>query len=261
MNIYVYPYKFVSKSAKALAKALDISLINPSKNDIKDHKDMIIINWGSGDCPYKKAKVINKAEAVNKAVNKASFFHNAQMHNIVNSNNKLNIPESTNAKIVAEAWINNGHKVIARTIANGSQSKGLVVASTIEALPKASLYTKYIPNWKEYRIHILNDKVIRREKKVWPSSKKSDPDHTNRSAKDGWVFEYSSLDDTPRDVNRQALLAIKMIGLDFGGVDVIWNKTHSKATVLEVNTAPGIEDYDLKAYNDSFRDYLKTLVS
>ena len=44
------------------------------------------------------------------------------------------------------------------------------------------------------------------------------------------------------------MLAIKVLGLDFGAVDIIYNKQEDKWYVLEVNTAPGIYGTTLDKY-------------
>jgi D-alanine-D-alanine ligase-like ATP-grasp enzyme len=66
-----------------------------------------------------------------------------------------------------------------------------------------------------------------------------------RSYDNGWVFAIDSItyasSEIEEQVKQQAIAAVKALGLDFGAVDVIVNKKGTKAYVLEVNTAPGIE--------------------
>ena len=45
---------------------------------------------------------------------------------------------------------------------------------------------------------------------------------------------------------------LKELGLDFGAVDVIWNEHESKAYVLEINTAPGLEGSTVEDYKEFF---------
>jgi len=54
-------------------------------------------------------------------------------------------------------------------------------------------------------------------------------------------------------VVEQASLAIAALGLDFGAVDIIWNNHYQLATVLEVNTAPGLEGQTITDYANYFR--------
>ena len=46
----------------------------------------------------------------------------------------------------------------------------------------------------------------------------------------------------------QSLLAVEGLMVDFGAVDVVWNDQYQKAYVLEVNTAPGIENSTVLDY-------------
>jgi glutathione synthase/RimK-type ligase-like ATP-grasp enzyme len=48
-------------------------------------------------------------------------------------------------------------------------------------------------------------------------------------------------------------MAVAALGLDFGGVDVIWNERRQMAYVLEVNTACGLEGQTVNDYAEAFR--------
>ena len=68
-----------------------------------------------------------------------------------------------------------------------------------------------------------------------------------RTEEHGWVFCRGNVQ-VPDDVKLQAESAVSALGLDFGGVDVIWNEKEQQAYVLEVNTAPGLEGTTVTTY-------------
>jgi glutathione synthase/RimK-type ligase-like ATP-grasp enzyme len=55
------------------------------------------------------------------------------------------------------------------------------------------------------------------------------------------------------DQSRQACEALE---LAFGAVDVVWNEHYHRASVLEVNTAPGLEGVTLEKYLTAIRSKL-----
>jgi hypothetical protein len=74
-----------------------------------------------------------------------------------------------------------------------------------------------------------------------------------RNTAGGFIFAREGV--TPSnvhpDVLYQAQRAIAVIpGLDFGAVDVIWNRSRGGAYVLEINTAPGLEGTTLTRYTE-----------
>lgn len=121
------------------------------------------------------------------------------------------------------------------------------------ALPNAPLYTEYIKKNTEYRIHVVNGRVIDACRKVAPRGR--EPRNWQvRSHDNGFIFQR---DGTPQSQGygkacAQALLAMRVSGLNFGGVDVIYNTRQDKAYCLEINTAPGIEGTTVVRYKDAF---------
>lgn len=72
-----------------------------------------------------------------------------------------------------------------------------------------------------------------------------------RTEENGWVFCRQNVV-LPEKAAAECLKAAVALGLDFGGVDVLWNKPSGKATVLEINTAPGIFGSGVKKVGDAF---------
>ena len=78
-----------------------------------------------------------------------------------------------------------------------------------------------------------------------------------RNYSNGWVFSANferSGDTWSDEVESEAIKAVKALNLDFGGVDVIWNRRQG-VFVLEVNTACGLEGDTLTCYKEHFEQY------
>lgn len=263
MKAWIYPYATASESAKALAEKMGLKRIKLQGSNVADKKDRVIINWGSSRCPYRIAHVINKPTKVAIAANKLSAFMHLADYNEANPKNQVRIPEFTTSKYVAEKWMEEGHDVCSRAVLSGNNGEGLIISKDKDKHPDyAPLYTLYKPKMKEYRIHVINGAVVAIQRKVWPAGrkKKDAGDFKARNYVDGFVFQTEKVKDLPsNDIITQAKRAVKALGLDFGGVDVIWNKQENLTYILEVNTAPGIEGSDIKIYADSLGDMLEDL--
>jgi glutathione synthase/RimK-type ligase-like ATP-grasp enzyme len=51
-------------------------------------------------------------------------------------------------------------------------------------------------------------------------------------------------------------MAVAALGLDFGAVDIGWNRSTRRATVYEVNTAPYVEGTTAKMYAEAIVDFI-----
>lgn len=100
----------------------------------------------------------------------------------------------------------------------------------------------YIRKIGEFRIHVFNGEVIRVQKKRRVNSGVSND--RIRTSVNGWVsveVDNSYMAGWPADIHLQAGAAVRALGLVFGAVDVLVDK-NNKVWVLEVNTAPGLND-------------------
>lgn len=225
--------------------------VNPSVKDC-------IINWGSSKYPawairhkVKQYPVfLNYPEYVSNAINKLSTF------NILNDEG-VSIPEyTTSVGEVNPDW----RQVVCRSVLEGSGGKGitLVNANDRDAIGRVNnckLYVQYIKKTKEYRVHVFKGTVI----DVQEKRKRSDAEinYQIRNHANGWVFCRSSVN-PPTQVLDEALAAIEALNLDFGAVDIVWNRHHNKAFVLEVNTAPGLEGTTVDSYANAIIKYINS---
>lgn len=161
------------------------------------------------------------------------------------------VPAYTTSRETAEVWVRHEDAVVvARTVLNGNSGEGIVIIKDMDDFVDAPLYVRYVQKKQEYRVHILNDQVVDVQRKA--RRKDVPDDQVNwlvRNHDNGFIFARDeALGDIPEDVTRQALLAVKVCGLDFGAVDVIFNEKFGRAYVLEVNTAPGLSGATLEGY-------------
>lgn len=250
MRIIIYPYKSYSDSAKLIINKLQektnswvrkISGIGKFKPKPTD----IIINWGNSTIPnFGTLGILNDPNAVAIAINKLDSFRMFEIHGV-------KTPEWTTEYEKALEWSQNGEVVVCRRILTGKGGNGITLAFSSSELCPAPLYVKYKKKKKEYRVHVFKDKVIR----ILEKRKRTTYDHSNplgpyiRNHHNGWVFCTQNIT-KPQGIEELAIKAIKTIGLEFGGVDIIWNQYENTCYVLEVNTAPGIDNTTANLYSE-----------
>lgn len=236
------PYNMTSNSARELARVLRINRIAPGT---KPSYVSTIINWGNSNPGFTAYRIINKPEAVKVAANKLSTLQALKKAGIP-------VPDFTTEYLVAKSWQERGYRVVLRHKVSSHSGNGIEIAYPESDLKYAPLYTKYTKKDKEFRVHVVDGKVIDFcEKRKRISDEPVDP--LIRSHQNGWVFCRVDVYLTDR-MRQVCIQAVKALGLDFGAVDFITRD--DKMWVLEVNTAPGICKTSLKAYADAFRRYL-----
>jgi glutathione synthase/RimK-type ligase-like ATP-grasp enzyme len=257
-NLYVFPYKMGSKSASNLSEALLAPQIKHSNSKFRGASFKTVINWGSSELPshVTNCRILNKPGDVTRAGNKLSFFESISH----GDDGKCRLVPWTTNKSEAEKWLKDGQTVVVRQVLTGHSGRGILIVEPDgperkKGLPDAPFYTKYVPKDSEWRLHILRDKVIFRQRKVKSPAVEEPKTWKVRSHDNGFIFQHNGLT-VPKDVEVQALAAFKASGLDFGGVDVIFNKKANKAYVLEINTACGLEGTTVGVYADAFREVL-----
>jgi glutathione synthase/RimK-type ligase-like ATP-grasp enzyme len=248
---YVFPYKTASRSARSLAEALDAPLLGADINLVRGKAEHKVINWGSGSlpAPVKACTVINKEEAVLKALNKLNTFRSLSAAHVP-------IPEFTTSQATARGWLAARTKVCARTELEGKDGSGLVLVGPTDGwsapvLPAAPLYTKFIVAANEYRINVCNGRTMGVQLKVRDGTKQN-PSPDIKTGGNGYGFRLLSENEIPTGIRPVARAAITALGLDFGGVDLIVG-ADGNPYVLEVNTAPELTPAMVTAYANMFR--------
>lgn len=258
MRYFIYPYKAGSASAKALSQALGGKLIKTSGSKFKTSPNKLVINWGSSQCPYDGG--LNPRSLVGAFGSKLQAFQRWAVPEGPRT------PEWSVDASKAFQWLADKKTVLARTLLTSSQGQGIIVLDgsekeyTIEDIPQAPLYVRYIPKDHEYRVHIFKGEVIDVQRKVAAK----DTEVTNwkiRSHRHGFRFirtnsEGASYKEAVQeDVIQQAQKAFAVSGLTFGAFDIVYNRKLKQAFVLECNLAPGLEGHTIEVYRDAIKKY------
>jgi|ERR1700754_321296 len=255
----IYPYKNGSEGAKSLADALGVKQIKKEGSKFRGGPEKLVINWGNSMSTDEvdKCAVLNKPAAVAICSNKLNFFRHIQKMNAeVGYGSQVFYPAFGTSLDWAKDYINAEYKVVCRTVLNGHSGEGIVIASTNEELVKAPLYTVYQPKKSEYRVHVLAGQVVDVQRKA--RDRNIPDDQVNwqvRNHQFGFIFvRDDDIENIPRGVLTNALNAVKMCGLDFGAVDVIYNEKSDASYVLEINTAPGLTGTTLEGYQSRLKE-------
>lgn len=249
----IYPYNMGSEGAKLVSRALRVPLIKRERSRFVGSPRKTVINWGCQELPREvnKCRIINDPRKVATVANKISFFRAVTA---AKGRDRafvaLNIPRYA---ITANGAMDWGTDVVVRQNVSSSGGRGASVVQRGGRIPDAPLYTEYIKKEAEFRIHVVGGRVIDATRKV--SRAGQEPRNWQiRSYDNGFIFQREGTD-THRGYRKaceQALLAMRAIGLDFGGVDVIYNQRDDRAYVLEINSAPGIEGTTVDRYKEAF---------
>lgn len=258
-KIYLYSYDERSLGSKEISRGLKASRIRHHGSTFQGSPDKTVIIWGAREIPEEVAKcgLVNKPEALKRVINKRDFFK------LMSESDGARIPPFTTDPKEAVEWAKKGLSVVARTKLESKSGAGIVFLDDSDTLSdwlKAPLYTQYIKKAEEYRIHIAFGHVIDIQRKILrkthpDTGEPIDPktvDFRVRNLANGFIFAKQNLD-VPSDVIYQAEKAMKKVKLDFGGVDVIFNKSQNKAYVLEINSAPGLEGSTVDSYVSAFK--------
>lgn len=265
-----------SKSAAGLSSRLTRSMTEQSGEEVKalrtsprkeeskyrGNSNRIAINWGCGsvDDHVSKSRILNLPELVNAVSNKLSFFQRM--------NGKCRTVLWTTDSKLAEEWVGSNARpdypfALARTELRGHSGSGIVPLHSLEdlrKLKKGTLITKYQPKKSEWRLHLFKGKgVVFTQAKVRRQDMEN-PNWVVRNHENGFNYAHGEeyVRDVPKDVLAQAKLSFEASGLDFGAVDVIYNRGLNEAFVLEINSAPGLEGETLNVYTEQFLEVCKS---
>lgn len=235
---FIVPYNPGSVSAKALAQALNV---RRSKGMREFKPRSVVVNWGNGKVTIKGRglTIFNIPSAVAVASNKLHTFRALQ---------RIGVPtvEFTTSRKEAEGWADENTVIYARQKLTGSSGDGIVVIEYGDRMVDAPLYTKGFNRSHEYRVHVVDGKVVDFTKKRRREGTPEENSHV-KNLSNGWVFCRENVT-LPNRVRAASLAAVSGMNLDFGAVDILYREKEDVARVLEVNTAPGLEGTTLERY-------------
>lgn len=108
----------------------------------------------------------------------------------------------------------------------------------------ADYYTEVISKDKEYRVWVFRDKALATYEKVLKYADKYGRRGRNKEVwnwENGFAYQFVHPEESPAKLRKLAIKAVEALDLDFGAVDLIHGKD-GHYYVLEVNTAPGVEE-------------------
>lgn len=116
---------------------------------------------------------------------------------------------------------------------------------------------QFIPSDREYRVHVFDGKVIRASKKVFPRGLDGDGGWV-RCHHGGWIMrDFRSLDNLGQRFKDVAVAAVVALGYVFGAVDVVVSSEDGLPYVLEVNSAPSLDERGLSVYVENVLRYVE----
>lgn len=122
-------------------------------------------------------------------------------------------------------------------------------------------FVQYEPTQMEYRVQVFDGEIVKVHEKRLETEAANDEDYTPyiRNHQKNWVF-VNERGSTPDAVREQAIEAVDALDLDFGAVDVIHTedtaRSDAEVQVLEVNTAPTLDENNLRRYGEQIKDSL-----
>lgn len=163
-------------------------------------------------------------------------------------------PEFTTNLRVAQEWVKAGDMVFGR---NNEHEKGNdIVDQRSEAWANKDFWSKVIPNVaKEYRLHIFNGNHIQQALKRFDSTapRRRTDDLPIRNTETGWRYDHAF--SPPSDAVALAKSAVQVLEYLWGAVDFLEDSA-GHCFVLEVNTAPGMDDTTAGAYASAIEKYV-----
>lgn len=255
MRVRILPYKMGSESAKLLARGLGYKRIYTQGSRFIQRRGDVVINWGASSTDNVSIiPSLNKFSTIRTAANKLESLK-------AFTNFAVRCPMWTRDIRYANSWIREeGCKVYCRTTLTGKGGDGIIIASTVDELVDAPLYTKGVKAGYEYRVHVFNGEVIDYVKKGRKRLEEGEerPSHLIRNYTKGWIFIREDIE-LPEMVKQEAIKAVKALGLDFGAVDIAQVRDSEDVVVYEVNTAPGLQGTTLEKYIEAIQKYIRDI--
>lgn len=287
---YLFKGDRPSNGAINLKEALGATMMRSTGSTYTGRKAGAVINWGcTNDEAQRLARIaetagrpfLNHPTYVSLVVNKGRFFSNMREHLP-----QFTIPFVDNLDDACRLVLA-GSRMYARTILNSHSGKGIALmvnAQDVEreaiqrvvnggsmpvyrpgdnlsqSLRDCRLFTQGVAGKRtEYRVHVVSGQVIlvqqKRRKEDWGNN----PNYNSlvRNVESSWIYAVNDIDQLGLEaVKEAATRAVQTFGLDFGAVDVIYKHQTEQAFVLEINTAPGLDQDGsaLTAYTEAFQN-------
>lgn len=246
----ILPWKMQSEGAIALAEALDGLRIKLQDSRYTYREGDCVINWGNGNSADRLSLPdgVMLNPNVNICINKKDFFDRMQGHNIV----------PPFAYTHDEAVRHLAFPILCRTLIEGADGEGCVVADDATGMRPARLYTQLLEKAAEYRVHMgrtfAGDIVL-----IAAQKKRIIADHAIDPriwTGDAVVLDYIEPEELPRPVFDVTKRAMELLPeLHFAGFDTIVTFAHG-ARVVEANSAPMMTPTVTRKYAEFIKQYV-----
>lgn len=145
----IYTCKRGSTSAKKLGEAFKIPVKTLERG--QQPEEGVFINWG---CSWidKSPMYLNTSEDINFLRNKIAVLD--AINADCSDKKHLSAVPHTTQRLLAEKW-SEEHDIVCRHLIKSTNSKGIELIEKGGVVPKAKLYTKFIPG-NEYRVYFIN---------------------------------------------------------------------------------------------------------
>lgn len=239
-RIILLPYKMGSQAVKSLQE----KLIELGQRVLRVRQDSRTFRGKPNDYNMYYGGSLTPVNGCNSqralASNKLRAFEAFQQAGL------STVPWTTDRE-VAKQWPG---LIFARHSLTGHSGEGIeqydAETNPIQRFPEAPLYTKYVKKTYECRIHIFKGRMIDAQIK----RKVRDAEEVNNAVRNihtGWVYCREDFTPTQECIDL-AIQAVQATQLDFGAVDIIYNRHYNQYYLLEVNTAPGLTGTTLTNY-------------
>lgn len=229
-------------TGRRLADALGIvhrgTLVGRGKKQVA--KPDFLVRWGNARFPELDgaSRVVNKAQAILLAGDKLRAIEQLGRSDV---------------RTPVASRVCPGSGVILARRRRGFGGTDIQVCSH-DPCVGAEWYSTYIPTNREYRLHVVGDKVVRVQRKYLERPDERVSEYV-KNHKNGYAFKQPSrrLNSSRLDA---AVKAVQSLGLDFGAVDLVVGEDKLEY-VLEVNTAPACSPKTLNAYSTALADLVR----
>lgn len=283
-SLYVLPYKAGSKSAKSLADSLGVTVLRKgNESKFVPNNSKLIINWGATSGIKDSilgSQMLNRPNRVASASNKKTFFTS-----LTNAAFEY-VPKvffSKNDALTYWAADPTRRVIFARTVLNGHSGEGIHILRTVndwDTCPPCNLFVEYVKKQDEYRVHFTDFRnwlpdsgpevifIQRKGFKVSNGQTLTAEAAMIRNVSNGYAYVTEggniSTETVPTAVKITILSFLngyqhQLFGLDFGAIDIIYNKHYNIAYILEVNTAPGLAGTTIQKYTEAFKSLANQL--
>ena len=191
-----------------------------------------VFRWGcTSTVPVKH--VVNTAEAIHTVNDKSGF----RMKLLSDADSIIYTPNTTTCLAEAKKLLEFGPVFIRpRKHSQGKKyaltSKESFIEEAFNKIGDGSYATTYLDKKSEFRVFVCQGRV------VWVANKiPENPEDVVWNVAQGGVFENVSWGNWNLEVTRAAVEAVRVAGLDFGGVDLVVD-TKGSVWIIEINSAP-----------------------